>query len=347
MTTLSILFVGNHLNVSGARFAAQDLAERLRRRGHVVRCTASRHNRLLRLHDMLRTAWKHRREYQVAEVDVYSGHAFLWAEAVCFLLRRIGRPCVLILHGGALPEFAARFPGRVRRLLQAAAFVAAPSPYLASELSGFRNDIRVIPNALDVASYPYVPGRAVAPRLVWLRAFHRMYRPELAIQVVKLLSGGFPDVRLTMFGRDMGDGSFRRARRLADCLEVSHRVDFRGAIPRSEVPARLSEASILLNTTDVDNTPVSLLEAMACGLCVVTTDAGGVPYLVRDGVDALVVRRGDAQAMAMRAAALIEDPGLAQRLSSAARRRAECSDWSRTLPDWEDLFRSAARSATT
>ncbi|HEX9730628.1 MAG TPA: glycosyltransferase family 4 protein, partial [Thermoanaerobaculia bacterium] len=97
-------------------------------------------------------------------------------------------------------------------------------------------------------------------------------------------------------------------------------------------------------TSDADNAPVSVTEAMACGLCVVTTDAGGLRDLVADGDDALVVPRGSAPEMAAAVARLLADRALAARLSSNARRRAEALDWSRLLPEWEELLRGSART---
>ncbi len=82
-----------------------------------------------------------------------AGAAFLWAEAVCFALRRAGKPFVLTLHGGNLPVFARRWPRRVRRLLGAAAAVTTPSGYLGSEMASYRADIMVLPNCIDLQAY--------------------------------------------------------------------------------------------------------------------------------------------------------------------------------------------------
>ncbi len=73
------------------------------------------------------------------------------------------------------------------------------------------------------------------------------------------------------------------------------------------MPAWLDRGDIFLNTSRIDNAPVSLIEAMACGLCVVTTDAGGIPDMVRHGEDALVAPVGDAGALASLVASVLED----------------------------------------
>ncbi|HEX2205773.1 MAG TPA: glycosyltransferase family 4 protein, partial [Longimicrobium sp.] len=118
-----------------------------------------------------------------------------------------------------------------------------------------------------------------------------------------------------------------------------------GPVPKAEVPARLAEGDVYLNTPRADNTPVTVLEAMACGLCVVSTEVGGIPYLLDDGGDALLVPPGDAEAMAAAVLRLLRDPALAGRLSRAGRRKAEGCDWSAVLPRWEGLLAGTVEGA--
>jgi len=334
-----ILLVGNFLSGAGfTRGVCEDLAERLAQAGWSVITASHKPARLPRLADMVATAWKRRHEYAAADVDVYSGPSFLWAEAVCWVLRRAGKPYVLTLHGGALPAFARRWPGRVRRLLRSAAAVTTPSRYLWEQMRLYRPDLRLLPNPLDIKCYPFALRQRPQPRLVWLRAFHRIYNPTLAPRVVALLAREFPDVHLTMVGPDKGDGSLQATRHLAVELGVADRIAWPGGVPKADVPAWLSQGDIFLNTTNVDNTPVSVLEALACGLCVVSTNVGGIPYLLEHEEDALLVPPNDLEAMAAAVRRVLTEPGLAERLSRNARKKAEGFDWSAVLPQWEELL---------
>lgn len=342
--TRGVLFVGNFFSaVPGTRGPGEDLASLLPAAGWSTITTSPRRDRLGRLNDMLRTAWTRRHEYSVAHVDVYSGAAFLWAEAVCLALRGAGKPFVLTLHGGNLPAFARRWPGRVRRLLGAAVAVTTPSGYLCAEMAPYRADLFVMPNCIDLQAYRYRPRPQPSPSLVWLRAFHSLYNPEMAPRVVKLLEPDHPGVQLTMIGPDKGDGSLERTRRTAAELEVSHRIRYPGGLPKADVPAHLDRYDVFLNTTDIDNTPVSVIEAMASGLCIVSTNVGGIPYLLDDGRDALLVPARDPSAMAAALHRLFSEPGLAARLSSHARARAEALDWSAVLPKWDLILTESAQ----
>src|SRR5947207_7784004 len=178
--------------------------------------------------------------------------------------------------------------------------------------------------------------------MVWLRAFHRIYAPELAPAVLARLVVDFPDARLAMIGPDKKDGSLEQTKRAAESLQVQDRLAFPGAVPRHEVPALLDEADVFLNTADVDNAPVSVVEAMTAGLCIVSTRVGGIPYLLKDGHDALLVAPRDPDAMAKAVQRILTEPGLAARLSRNARKTAERFDWGTILPQWESLLAEAA-----
>ena len=126
----------------------------------------------------------------------------------------------------------------------------------------------------------------------------------------------------------------------SSCAFVGEPVLFVGGVANSEVPMWLNRGDIFLNTTHVHNTPVSVIEAMACGLVVISTNVGGLPYLLTDGEDALLVPPDDAEAMAAAVRRVLTEPGLAERLSANARRKAESFDWANVLPMWRKLLGS-------
>ncbi len=334
-----VLLVGNFLSGSGKNAQmCEQMAAALEVRGWPVVTTSTQTNRVARVADMVATTWRRRHDYSVAHVDVFSGPSFIWAEAVSRVLRGLGKPYVLTLRGGALPEFARDSPGRVRSVLGGAAVVTTPSRFLAEHMAPYRPELTLIPNPIDVERYPDRKRTNVQPSLVWLRAFHHIYNPTLGPRLVALLRPDFPDVTLTMIGPDKGDGSLQEVQAVSRELQVADRLTIQGRIEKTLVPEWLAPHDIFVNTTNVDNTPVSVLEAMACGLCVVSTDVGGIPYFLDHGVDSLLVPPDDAAAMAGAVGRILTEDGLAARLSRNARAKAEACDWSLVLPRWERLF---------
>jgi len=334
-----LLFVGNHFSSDrDNQNVTQTLMIYLAERGWQILSTSHRQNKALRLLDMLYTIYFKRKSYQIAEVDIFSGPAFIWGELSVCLLKLLGKPLVLTLHGGNLPVFFQKYPGRMQRLLRKAEMVVSPSPYLKTILREIRPDIISVPNFVNISAYPFVHRVSPKAVLVWLRAFHEIYNPWMAPEVINLLIDEFPEIQLTMVGPDKGDGSFDRSLEEANRLGVKDRIEFPGFVPKGEVPEWLNKADIFLNTTNVDNTPVSVIETMACGLCIVSTDVGGIPYLLEDGVDALLVPPEDPEAMANAVKRILTDPQLAASLSTNARKKAETFSWEKVLPMWEALF---------
>jgi glycosyltransferase involved in cell wall biosynthesis len=287
---------------------------------------------------MATTCWLRRNDYEVAHITVLSGLAFIWAEVTAMILWLCGRPFVLSLHGGNLPSFARRSSTRMRRLLSSAKTVIAPSRYLLEEMKPYRSDILLLPNPLDLKAYPFRLRMNVEPRLIWLRAFHEIYNPSLAARVLALVAQDHPDVQLTMAGPDKGDGSFQRLRDTAGQLKVTQHIHLTGQVPKKAVPDLIARADIFLNTTNVDNTPISVMEAMACGLCIVSTNVGGLPYLLEHENTALLVAPDNPDAMAAAVQRILTEPDLASHLSHNARRIAEQFDWTLVLPKWESLM---------
>ena len=295
---------------------------------------------------MVTSTWRLRKDFDVAQIDVYSGRAFYWSEAVCGVLRHIQKPYIVSLHGGALPEFAQANHVRVRRLLGSAAAVTAPSRYLQERMSRYVSGITLVPNGLQVSNYRWRERRPFEPRLLWLRAFHEIYNPSMAVRVMARLKERVPGLRLLMFGADKGDASKQRALAVAQRLGVADVVEMRDPIPKETVPQVMDSGDVFINTSLIDNTPVSVLEAMASGLCVVSTDVGGIPYLVRAGETALLVPSDDDAAMALAIERLLEDQALARKIQYAARVQVGRFDWPAVLVEWQKLFHSVVQDAS-
>jgi len=334
-----ILLIGTFTSKSsGVYSVGEELAGKLEVSGYPVVLVSQKSSRFSRLADILGTIWRLRRQFQLAQVDVYSGTAFVWAETACWLLRLLNKPYFLVLRGGNLPAFAQKWPGRVRRLLQAAPVVATPSNYLSEQLKLFRPDFLYLPNPVETQKYPFRLREKPEPHLIWLRAFHAIYNPSLIPQVISLLAQKYPQVSIEMVGPDKGDGSLQQMLDLAGKLGVREQINICGAVPKEKVPETLNSGDIFLNTTNYDNTPVSVIEAMACGLPIVSTNVGGLPYLLENEKDSLLVTPDDAEKMAQAVERLLTEPGLAGNLSLAARRKAKGFDWAVVLPQWLEIF---------
>ena len=343
----SVLFIGNFLPGKSPPIALS-LAQALAKGGWQTYTTSQYHFRPLRIANMLLDAYRLRKLYSVASVDVFSGAAFIWADLVTRLLRWLKKPIILVLHGGNLPSFAERHPQRIEHLFARASVIISPSQYLISHLEQYaapHKTIQLIPTAVDTKMYEFRVRQAIAPKLVWLRAFDKLYNPTMALHVIAQLLEQFPKATLTMVGR-VKDESFEECKTLAMQLGIESAVTIKQFIPKEKVPSQLNEGDIFINTTTVDNTPVSVIEAMACGLCVVSTNVGGIPFLLDDEVDALLVNSGDIEAMAQAISRLLQDQELSQRLSENGNNKVRSFDWHIVLSQWQHVLDETIRLHT-
>jgi glycosyltransferase involved in cell wall biosynthesis len=142
-------------------------------------------------------------------------------------------------------------------------------------------------------------------------------RPQKAIDVmiraVALLVADFPDVRLLI----AGGGERSALEELAAELGVAHAVVFLGT--RDDVADVLAAADVAVSSSDFEGSPLAGMEYLAAGLPVVATDVGGMPDLVHEGENGLLVKRQDPPAMAAALAQLLADPERARTMGERGR----------------------------
>ena len=341
-----LCFVGPHLarhagwvttqsEVVSALFAAE---------GYEVRSTSSIRNPWLRPLDMLISLVRWHRRIDLMVLSVFSGRAFLYADWLGRLARRLGVKQVFFLHGGDLPELARQTPERVRKVLARADVIVAPSRFLARLAEDLGLSATVIPNVLDLQDYPFkLRQRLGSPiKILWLRTFHPIYHPELALEVLDRLARRGIEASLTMAGQDKGLEPVCREK--ARQLGLQDRVRFLGFLDPEAKADQLDSHDLYLHTNRVDNTPVTVLEAAACGLPVVATRVGGMADLLGDAGILVAPSDPDAPADAMASnmadaiEGLIADPGEVRRLSEAGRALALGCAWPSVHERWCRLF---------
>ncbi len=308
--------------------------------GYPVISTSAKLNRYARLLDIAQTIVSTRNDIDILIIEVYGGRSFVVEDIASRLGNRFGKHIVMWLHGGALPEFMARYPKWSHRVLKRAGVLVTPSAYLARALAAHGFTAHVVPNVIDREAYPFRLRKLARPRLFWMRSFEPMYDPALAVRVLARLRESTPDARLVMAGRDGGYES--ETRQLAEQLGVAGAVEFIGFL---DLPGKLrvgQDCDVFINTSQVDNTPVAILEACAMGLPVVSSAVGGIPDLLTNGETGLLVNERSAAAFASAIEQLLHNPDLVERLSSRGLDLADQSSWQRVRPQWETIFSSLA-----
>jgi glycosyltransferase involved in cell wall biosynthesis len=162
-----------------------------------------------------------------------------------------------------------------------------------------------------------------------------IYNPLLALKVLEELLKTSPQAQLSMVG-PYKDNSINECKAYAEKHQLP--VIFTGGLPKKDWLTYAKDFDIFINTTNIDNTPVSVIEAMALGLPVVSTNVGGIPFLLINEQDALLVPPNDEHHMTKAVMRLLQHPKLAQNLSHAAREKVERFDWQYIKQHWFEVF---------
>ena len=335
-----LCFVGPMIgrNPGSVTTQGEVLADLFVAEGWTVRETSSQPRRPVRLADTIWCLLRWRGQIDLVVLSVFSGPAFVMADITSLLVRLLGLPMIAVLRGGNLPDFERRHSAWVRRVLKRARVIVAPSGFLATEVVAGRG-ATVIPNVVDLGEWEFRHRSTLRPRVLWMRTFHPIYNPILAVRVLERLHKRWPDATLTMAGQEKGMLEATRNEVKARGLEPW--VNFIGFLGPDDKLEAFADHDLYLHTNHVDNTPVSVLEAAAAGLPIVGTKVGGMPYLLEDGSTALLVPDDDAGAMTAAIERLLDDPGLAERLSRNGRTLAERSAWPTVYEQWQDAFEQA------
>jgi glycosyltransferase involved in cell wall biosynthesis len=263
------------------------------------------------------------------KVELVHCHAAMrgsfWRKAIfASLARRFGVPVILHLHGSEMKGFYASQPPRVQRLIVRQLELASAVLVLSESWKQFILEIAPEARTIVVPNYVRVP-----------EAVERSARQDITVLFLGLLGQrkGIFDL-LEAFARARrqnpalslvvgGNGEIEEAKRLARELDIEEGVNFLGWIDEGKRREMLTQADIFVLPSYNEGLPMSVLEAMAYGLPVITTPVGGIPEVITDGEDGRLVAPGDVGALEKTLLELAREPELRQALGTAGHARVK------------------------
>jgi len=328
-----ILYIGNNLNKKTSNLSGiQILGPLLENEGFVMHYASSRANKVLRLLDMVIAVLKLSKKLDMVLIDTYSTQNFYYALVISQMCRFLNIEYIPILHGGNLTSRLKKNPKFSQLIFKNAKHSVSPSMYLKEAFNkvGFNNIIH-IPNTIKINDYLFATRTYSEPKLLWVRSFSKIYNPQLALHLLNELKKVYPNASLCMVGPD-ADGSRKSIEELADDIGLT--IKFTGKLEKSEWIALSKDYNIFVNTTNFDNTPVSVIEAMALGMPIVSTNVGGMPYLIEHDVDGMLVEPNHPEAMSSAVISVMKNSEKRDMLIKNARNKAESFDWSYIKSLW-------------
>lgn len=284
------------------------------------------------------------RRYDVIHIFSASYLSFLIAPTPAILVSKLyGKTILLNYHSGEAEDHLRRWPRSTSSMLNLVNKIVVPSEYLVRVFARFGYEACSIFNIIDLKRFEFRQRMKLRPVFLSNRNLEAHYGVEDLLRAFAFIQREIPEAVLTV----VGDGSKRNAlENLANELQLRN-TNFVGRVEHDEINRHYSAADIYLNASKIDNQPLSILEAFACGLPVVTTDAGGIPDIVTDGITGFLVPVGNYELLAARALDLLADQEIAKTMTEQA--QAECSryTWSVVCPQWLDLYRSVAKKQSS
>lgn len=276
-------------------------------------------------------------KFEVVHVFSASYWSFVISAVPPLLIGRIfGKRVILNYRSGEAEDHLARWRWLAPRLMCLAHAIVVPSDYLVGVLAKFGLSAQPIPNFVEVEKIPYRERTEFRPVFLSNRSLQPLYNVQCIVRAFRIIQDKYPDARLII----AGDGPERqKIEQLVQSLALDN-VEFRGDLDQEAMWKTYDEADIYLNSPNIDNMPGSVLEAFAAGVPVVSTDSGGIPFIVSNGETGVLSAANDEAALALNAIGILGNFDLGVRLSRQARREiSERYTWHAVEDRWVGLYR--------
>lgn len=247
-----------------------------------------------------------------------------------FIGRLFGKKVILNYHSGEAEDHLRCWPRTSVPIMKLADELIVPSPYLAGVFRKFGLQAHAISNVVDQEQFNFRERKPLRPIFLSNRNLYLLYNVACTLRAFARIQQRFPEAKLIVAG---GGRQRPYLESLASELKLQN-VEFRGLVSPGKMNALYDEADIYLNSSNIDNMPGSIIESFACGLPVVSTNAGGIRYIVTHGRTGLLVPKNDFEAMASWAIRLLETPELAESIARNAYEECPAYTWPAVRETW-------------
>ena len=281
---MRILLICNYKpGVGGISGQVEILQRKLREEGHVADIFSTKASIIRRLLMPIRL-FSAVRHYDVLHIHCCSGWGFLPAVVGVTVGRQLKKRVVLTYHGGGGERFFDKHPKLVRHYLTRTDANIVLSGFLAKIFNKHHIPYTIIPNIIELDDTHFRKRDILKPHFICTRAHEPLYNIPCILKAFQKVLTELPEASLTL----VGEGSQHEALiQVVKNMRIPN-VTFTGRVDNNEIYQQLDNADIFLSAPTIDNMPVSVLEAMNAGLLVISSNVGGVPYMIDDGETGLL-----------------------------------------------------------
>lgn len=275
---------------------------------------------VFRLLPYLINLWQSANKVQVFHIMANSGWSWhLFAAPAIWIAKIKKKPVIINYRGGEADAFFEKNFSWVKPSLSQVNAIIVPSGFLEAVFSKRGFPTSIVPNIIDLSRFSVeknskVKSRIDFPNILVARNLELIYDNATALRAFSIVIKKLPTSRLTITGSGT---ELQTLENLVSELGLQDSVIFTGRVNNNEMAELYQNSDVMVNPSLVDNMPISVLEALASGVPVVSTNVGGVPYMVEHGKTALLVPVQDPSAMAEAILMILTNPDKAQQIRSA------------------------------
>jgi glycosyltransferase involved in cell wall biosynthesis len=245
-----------------------------------------------------------------------------------------GKKAVLNYHSGELAEHLETWKRTALPTMRKFDRIVVPSQFLVDVFAKYDLPAKAIFNFVDSANCKFRERAVFRPIFLSNRNFESHYQISDILRAFQIIQKRFADSSLFVAGFGSEEAKLKQ---LAKDLKLEN-VRFVGKISNEEMAQLYEKTDIYLNSSVVDNMPLSLIEAFSCGLPIVSYATGGIPYLVETGATGLLVEPQDFEHLAQKAIFLLENQELAKKLVAKAHAEVVKYSWENVRGNWLELY---------
>ncbi len=285
---------------------------------------------------LLSKAWR----FDVLHIFSASYYSYMLSAMPPVLLGKIlGKKTILNYRSGEADDHLTNWRTAIPSMKKADVIVT-PSGYLVDVFSRYNLKARFIYNIIELDRFTFRDRSPLRPVFLTTRLLEPLYNVPCVLRAFKLIQDKYPQASLTVGG----EGFMREElEQLARDLELKN-TTFIGGTKFEEMPSLYDSADVYLTATNLDNMPSSITECLAAGLPVVTTNAGGIPYIVTHEKTCLMVEINDHQAMAESAIRFLENEELTRNITREGREHSRQWTWEAVRDEWVKLYHELANN---
>ena len=335
MKDKTILYIGSMLSRHGTTPQPIEVLGPLLEIDNEVIYSSNKKNIIIRMFDMIFTLLINKSKISFVIIDTYSGWSFYYVLIISALSQLFGIKYIPFLHGGNL-ESRLKTNSKLSNFIFSYSYInVSPSTYHENNFKKYGYNCITVPNVINLSKYPFKERKVVKSNLLWVRSFQIIYNPLLALKIVKgLIDKGYTKTTLTMVG-PAKDSSFDECKAYVKHFSLENHVSILGLKTKDEWIKLSKDQDIFINTTNVDNTPVSVIEAMALGMLVISTNVGGIPNII-NGKNGILVAPQNEEDFINQILLLIKNKNT--NYSKQAREYSLKYDKKNVLKKWNNIF---------